>query len=452
MKNKKYLLAAALFCCTGCFLHAQSMQEGFFFRDYRQIYRFNPALNPGSDFVSGFELSKHALTNVGASAFLYPTADGLVTGLHSSISAGEFLGNLPDISKSITQYDFNVFSYGFARGDAYHTFEINARVPVSMSAPREAFELLKRGPVRDNYDLSRFGAKGQAYIELAYGYSRRLSDVVSIGGRVKLLAAMYGLSAKVTRFDVQMDDAGYQIAFNADLDVPSRLVDFPNVYPNQKLKLSDIRSNDRLPLPTGGGAALDLGVSVTPNEYLTLSASILDLGAVVWHYGNAAATTGYVFFNGLGTLTYDQLNEQGMKDKLKEVGNHLLDHTMLYLRGDKTRVEALTFHANLGAKYILPCYERVSVGAVASYSSYEYMPYWEARLGVEYNPFSWLDVYGSFGRGAYGNLYGFGLSAMFAKFQLFFNYQNGTCGMMPRSTTPIKANHRTWSIGLTYDL
>lgn len=440
-----------LFCCSGLFLRAQSMQEGFFLRDYRQIYRFNPALIPESDFISGFELTKHVLYNVGASAFLYPTEEGLVTGLHSSIPASQFLGNLPDISKSMTHYDFNIVSYGFARGDAYHSFEINVRIPFSVTAPKDAFDLLKRGTTRENYDLSGFGGKGQIYAELAYGYARRLSDVVSIGGRVKLLAAMYGMSYKVNTFDVQADDTGYQLFYGASLDVPARLMKL-RTYPDQDVKLGDLMTRDLIPLPTGGGAALDLGVAVRPNKYLTLSASILDLGGAIWHYGNATTSTMYMTFNGLGTLSYDQLNEQALKDKAGELADKLKNVVTLRPNRDQTRLEVLPFHANLGVKYILPCYEQVSFGAVASYSHYEYMPYWEARLGVEYKPFNWLDLYGSFGRGAYGNLYGFGLSAAFSKFQLYFCYQNGMNGTLPRSTTPLTANHRTWSVGLTYDL
>ena len=451
MNNRKYLLAAVLLCCAGTFLHAQSMQEGFFLRDYRQIYRFNPALMPESDFISGFELTKHVLNNVGASAFLYPTEDGLVTGLHSSIPASQFLGALPDISKSMTHYDFNIVSYGFAREDAYHSFEINVRIPFSVTAPKDAFDLLKRGTTRENYDLSGFGGKGQIYAELAYGYARRLSDVVSIGGRVKLLAAMYGMSYQVNTFDVQVDDAGYRLFYGANLDVPARMMKL-QTKPGQEVQLRDLMSRDLIPLPTGGGAALDLGVAVRPNEYLTLSASILDLGGAIWHYGNATTSSTYLAYDGLGTLSYDQLNEQALKEIAGEWADKLKNAVRLRSNRDQTRLETLPFHANLGVKYILPCYEQVSFGAVASYSHYEYMPYWEARLGVEYKPFNWLDMYGSFGRGAYGNLYGFGLSASFSKFQLYLSYQNGVNGTLPRTTTPLTANHRTWSIGLTYDL
>ena len=222
--------------------------------------------------------------------------------------------------------------------------------------------------------------------------------------------------------------------------------------PDQDVKLGDLMTRDLIPLPTGGGAALDLGVAVRPNKYLTLSASILDLGGAIWHYGNATTSTMYMTFNGLGTLSYDQLNEQALKDKAGELADKLKNVVTLRPNRDQTRLEVLPFHANLGVKYILPCYEQVSFGAVASYSHYEYMPYWEARLGVEYKPFDWLDIYGSFGRGAFGNQYGFGLSAAFSKFQLYYCYQNGMNGTLPRSTTPLTANHRTWSIGLTYDL
>jgi hypothetical protein len=452
MNNRKLLLAAVTLLCAGTLLQAQVYQQGFFLKDYRPIYRINPALFPDTDFIGGFEVTRDRAQNYGASSYLFPRDGEVVTGLHESVSADEFLGRLPDVIGQNVLIGVNLFSYGIKRGDAYHTFEVSAHIPSSYSVPKSVFDLLKRGTVLDEYDLSRFGVRGQAYIELAYGYGRRLSDVVSIGGRIKLLAAMWGASYRFTRFKVEKNASGsYTIFSSAELDLPSRFYKIETL-PDQEVNLMDIKSNYLFPLPTGGGAAVDLGVAVTPNKYLTLSASILDLGGIVWHYGNASISHDYMTFDGLGSFSYSELNKNALTEKAEEIGKKFLNGLKPRLNSDQVRWEVLPFTANLGVRYTLPCCEQVRLGAIANYTNNQYTPYWEARLGVDYDPFPWLDLTGSFGRSQYGFVYGFGLAAKFSRFQLYFGYENSTCGSLKRSSTPIDPAHKAWSVGLTYDL
>ena len=190
---------------------------------------------------------------------------------------------------------------------------------------------------------------------------------------------------------------------------------------------------------------------MTPNEYLTLSASILDLGALAMHYGNAAVSTGYQYFNGLD-LSYDDLNKNGLTNKALEIGKKFLDGLRPRLRYNKWRFEPLPFTANLGIRYTLPNFDQLRIGAIAQYTNYKYSPYWETRLGADYTPFKWLDLTASFGRGTYGFLYGFGISVHVSRFQVYYGLETGTCGTQKETTSLIDPTHRTWSIGLTYDL
>lgn len=448
---KKIILQIALFLSAGTLLHAQVYQQGFFLKDYRPIYRINPALFPDGDFISGFELTRDKVLNYGVSTFQYPYEGGLVTGLHESVPADLFLSRIPDVVAYNAGIGLNLFSYGIRRGDAYHSFEIGVRIPTILSAPKGVFELLKRGSVENHYDLSNFGLKAQAYIELNYGYGRKLSDIVSVGARAKLLLAMHGMSYRFTRFDVEKTDAGYTIYSRAELDLPSRFYKVEQ-FPGQDINLSDIHSHYLFPIPTGGGAAFDLGVAITPNEYLTLSASLLDFGGIAWHYGNASASSGYVAVDGLGEFGYEDLNKNGLTSRLKEIGKKFLDGLRPRLRYNQWRFEALPFTANLGVRYTLPSCEQVRVGAIAQYTNHAYCPYWETRLGADYTPLDWLDLTASFGRGTFGFLYGIGLSAHVSRFQVYFGYENGTSGTQKGSADSIDPTHKSWSLGLTYDI
>ena len=105
---KKFLLQIALFLSAGTLLHAQVYQQGFFLKDYRPVYRINPALFPDSDFIGGFEVSRNKVLNYGVSTFYYPYEGGLVTGLHESVSAETFLSGIPDMVSRNAEVSLNL--------------------------------------------------------------------------------------------------------------------------------------------------------------------------------------------------------------------------------------------------------------------------------------------------------------------------------------------------------
>jgi hypothetical protein len=160
--------------------------------------------------------------NVGAASFLYPRNGEVVTALHESVSADEFLGSLKDDIYLTGNIHFNLFSYGWKGEKAYHTLEAGIRAAYSASVPKEIFTILKLGTGEVSYDLSGINVAGNAVVELAYGYSRKLSDLISVGARAKLLVGIEALRYNVTRFDLTMQEDAYQAQVEADLDLTSR--------------------------------------------------------------------------------------------------------------------------------------------------------------------------------------------------------------------------------------
>ena len=91
----------------------------------------NPAENATLDngFIRIGELRSDTRNNVGASSFLFPSGDKLVTGLHSSISDEQFLGGLKPVNSMYSQIGYNLVSYGWKdKSLGYHTVEVGARV------------------------------------------------------------------------------------------------------------------------------------------------------------------------------------------------------------------------------------------------------------------------------------------------------------------------------------
>lgn len=157
-----------------------------------------------------------------------------------------------------------------------------------MELPGEPFKLLRTGVMESN-QMGRLRGQLDLYLELAYGYSRRVGDKLSLGGRLKLLAGLYGVDYNVTRLNLTISDQACQAEIDAELNLTDKMLKFSagdDGYMDWRTIVWEGIGNT----PSGGGAALDMGICYTPVEGLELSASVLDLGGILWHYGSAATS------------------------------------------------------------------------------------------------------------------------------------------------------------------
>lgn len=432
MKKFNLFLTLLLLCLT-THAGAQIFQEGFFLRNYRQAYRINPALTNESGFIGIAEVNYNTRSNVGASAFIYPTENGPVTAFHPSIGNGQFLNQLKDINYQLGTINANLFAYGFRTNNLYHTLELNVRGLYAGSMPKSIFQFIKTGSSVPNIDLHGMGATGQLYAEAAYGIGINLGDFVSLGARAKLLVGLFSVEANISRMKLYMGEHELAADFLVEGDLTSE-------------------TGWRKRLPKGVGAAFDFGVAVYPVEGLTISASIVDLGGVFWNYASSAVSEGYVSFTGLPNMTYEQLNAKGILNQLKTWCSDWWKE----LKPESTKrgmtFRMIPFQVNGGIKYVMPFYDRLNIGAVGQYTTYAGWPYWEARFGVGVNPLKWLDLTANIGRGSFGAVYGVAGSLCFGHFRIQAGLQNGFGGSIPYEGTPLKPNSKTITFGLTYDL
>lgn len=452
MKSKRSILFLALLLCALLPLDAQSFQEGFFLSDYRTGYRFNPALQNPVDFLSVGDFSKQARTNVGERAKYYPVGGSVVTALHSSVPAETFLANLQPDNYKLSAVQYNLFSYGMARGAAYHTFEAGVHGNYSASVPIEVFEILKKGTARSPYDLSDAGLAGQLYAELAYGYSRDLDGIVTVGFRSKLLLGLNAASYRVTKLDLTMDETEYTTDIEARFDLTNRS---KNLIPDEEGFLNPFRTEkNKTGLPSGVGLALDFGVVIRPNPYLTLSASMLNLGGILWHYGNAAESSGTASFTGLKEATFADFSLDGVKKLAKDVADEYVAALRLRKSAAMNRWGSLPVQWNAAAKYTMPFWDTLSVGAVASYTHYGAMPYWDARGAFGLHPFGvfeWVDFTANAGWDTFGPVYGWALGLRLSNFRLSVGRESSIGPRIPDGDK-LDPHASLSTFGLTYDL
>ena len=413
----------------------------------------NPAENASleSGFVRIGEIRTNTRNNVGVSAFLFPREDKVVTGLNASVSTEDFFGGLQPVNSMFSQIGYNLVSYGWkgtSRG--FHTVEVGAKVNYGVSVPKEIFQILKSGTAQSPYDLAALRAFGDVYGEIAYGYSLPLGEKVSVGARVKLLVGLNSVDISARNFALTMNENQYRLDLDADIDLTNR---------NQKigtdsegyLDYTSFSGKGKLGFPTGAGLAMDLGLVWKPFDGFTLSASVLDLGGILWYYGNAGTSSGSYSFEGLKELTMEELSEDKIVSRLKAAGEEVLGVIRPKSVDGRYRFKAVPLNANLSASYAMPFWERLSVDATGLYTGYAFCaPYWEARGGLSLDFPGVAHIGASAGSGAYGFVYGACGSVDFCSFRLYVACENGIGGVMPYSSTPLKANNKVFTLGLTY--
>ena len=420
----------------------------------------NPALNASLEngFVRIGEFQSTTRNNVGAASFLFPSGDKLVTGLHSSISSEEFLSGLKPVNSLYSQINYNLVSYGWKdRIRGFHALEVGARVNYGVSVPKEIFQLLKEGTTQSPFDLSSLRAFGNVYGEIAYSYALPLSEKFSIGARAKLLVGLNSVELSARTLELSASEEQYTLNMDADVDLTNRYKKI-GTDKDGYLDYTSFSGKGKWGLPTGLGLALDLGFVWKPFRGFTLSASVQDLGGILWYYGNAGRASGSYTFDGLHDLSADQLNAASLLSELKQEGEALLrvikPHPPVKPLDELpgwVKAKALPLSANLDMRYAMPFWEALSVGATGLYSGYSYCaPYWEARgsLALDFPGRAQMEL--SAGDGAHGFVYGVSGSVEFVSFRLYARYENGIGGTIPYGNTPLQANNKSLQIGLVY--
>lgn len=451
---RKNICILAVLALTALSSRAQSFQQAFFLDGYTLAYRYNPAIQNEGAFLSVGQLESHTLNNVGMASFLYPRDGEVVTGLHSSVSAQELLGNLQPDNYLSGHLNVNLFSYGWRQGENYHTLEGNIRAHYGVSIPREIFAVLKQGPGHSVHEMGGLHLWGSGYGEVAYGYSRRLSSWITVGARAKLLLGVESLDYNMTRLDVSASEEAVTASVEANLDLTSRWATIP-ADEDGYYRLLDLRllsSNNRWKGPSGGGLAVDLGVLLTPAEGLTMSASVVDLGGIFWYFGNAGKSQGTTTFTGLDGLTLEEIKGDGLSEKFNELKEEFMQTLKIKALDSRMSFAAVPFQVNLGAKYELPFYRPLSVGATGNFLFQRGMNYREGRVALAWNPRSWLGMSADIGTGTYGMVYGLALNAAFKRIRFTAAWSNGFGGTLGQSGVPLRANNKFITLGLAYDL
>lgn len=402
---------------------AQEIATSYFLDNNPYSYRINPAI-PSEKSFAGLIISNVNLSigsNTGINALLYPTSNGgLVTGLHSSISAEQFLGNMPKNIRVDQVFNENLLAVGFWTENAFHSIELNVKEDVFAGLPRDIFEMFKCGSSVYPYDLSQTAASVKSYGEIAYGYSRKINDKWAVGGRVKLLMGLAAGNVDFEKayFTVNGDQVSYDVAakfrLSSNFLSVGTKVDDPRLFDFSVFNLDPSSIS-----PCGWGGAIDLGATYKPIKDLTVSLSVLDLGGIGWKYNIVGKSSGSDSFTG-ETIKSDG-TVQGDYQKFIDKMQTLADFEQV--EGGESSFNMLACTVNLGARYNMPFYNRLSAGLLLTGKMDKYNSCFGARLGATVTPVDWFSFTGNYGINTYCKSFGVAMSLNAAFLNLMVAYE-----------------------------
>lgn len=377
---------------------SQDLSSAYFIDNYTYAYRLNPAFSFPKTFVGGLlsNVNFGSNGNIGISTIFYPHNDKLVSFMHHSVDRDEFLSRIHPVNKVNINASYNIASVGFWTklfgNKVFQTFDINLRNNTSFKVPYSLLSFLKaEEETYYLYDLSNYSLYSRSFVEFASGTSFKLGNW-EIGGRAKFLLGTNKVELKVKSMFATLNGAFWVISTDAILrasggGVKKRLKE-SSMGEYEVLDLKKVRVR---PLGFGGlGGAIDLGARYRINEYIEVSAAVNDLGIIVWRNKVNAINRKNTRIVSVDDIKLDDVGSLG--DVLSGIINKVKSVYEFDPVKSNNTFQSLSLNVNVGAKFIVPFYNKLSIGVLGSMRNSNIDRYHEVRLSLNASATNWLSL------------------------------------------------------------
>ncbi len=455
MTNKKSILVALVAMLT-LSVSAQQVNTLYFLENAPMRHTINPAFQPVSQGYVNFTPLGWMSYSVGNNSltmsdifFVDPTTGKTITPLHPNADKNAFLRQMRAMTLVNGEATLGLVNFGFRVNEVgYVTIGINERMTAGTTVPQSIFNFALGGGMTDltggynRFSLAGLGAGATLYTEISGGYSHRLDERWTIGGKLKILLGQAYMGANTKNLSIDASTEQWNIYGTASMDIAAPVdaaylasyIDGKNM--NQVIKSFEDGTFDTKKLidtddpkalvksvlnPAGYGAAIDFGFTFKPIENLQITAALTDFGFIYWSRSNRFTCTVDTVFEGAGTIDYGDpayrdadgnFSTAIVMDTVKSRMMGLLDGVYMRQAGSGfARMTSARLNVGVDANF---WDNRVGVGLVSATRLYNARLYEEITLGVAFRPFNWLSLAASYSllsNGKYSNI-GAGLSIM----------------------------------------
>ena len=453
MTHFKYFAIAA-FAAVSTGVAAQDLRTGYFSDNFMYRHNLNPAFDNEEEYFSipfiG-NLNVNMAGNFGYEELvhknpLYPDrSDKKMTSFMNPYLSNPLKGFASGDNKVNATLKENIFSMGFKKWGGYNTVELNVRAQANVTAPYQLFEFAAY-PENAFYDIGDISLSAQAFAELSVGHSRRVNDKIRVGAKAKLLVGMGDAQVKMEDVTVNLSDANqWVVKAKAQADVSMsgfKYLSKTKEYESKGGSCSHVNDVDlKVGGPSGFGLAVDAGLTYQLNDDISFSASILDLGAIMWTKDYRAENDQQEFvFDGFHDVGVGGDNPNVLDNQADKYTDQMLDFANLRDKGDKgARITGIGTTINLGAEYVLPTFRMLKLGLLTTAKINGPYSWMEGRLSGNISPVDWFDGTLAIAVNNYQSNLGF-LANFHSKKLGFFIGMDCPLGKVSKELIPLNSN------------
>ena len=423
---------------------AQDLKSGYFIDNYLYRHDMNPAFGNEKNYIAVPVLGNVNVNlrgNVGVSDILYKVDGRTALFLNPKVSTAEFDKNINDNNKLTEDVKVQILGAGFKAFGGYNTFEINACEALDAHVPGSVLKAAKDGLTNQTYDFSNIDVNAQAYAEIALGHSHQINEHLRIGAKLKFLVGLANVDMNLKKAVLTLDENNYTAVVDAEIQSSLKEVQYAHET-NERTGHTYVSGVDNTKWGIAGfGVGVDLGAEYKLDNW-DFSAAILNLGSIRYSSNYTASTDGE---KSVETDKYSFNIDEDAVNSFENEGNKLKDDlSTLYELDDKgdtgSRTRALGATLNLGVKYTLPSYDKLSFGLMNTTSIRVKYSWTDFRLSANYHPIKCLALSANLSAGSFGFGFGWMLDVQAKKGIDFFIGMDATPGKLAKQGIPLSSN------------
>lgn len=437
---KKYIIAIVLLVAFGA--QAQEVSTLYFLENAPMRHLVNPAFQPVSKGYLNFTPLGYMSMSAGNNSLtltdlIYVAPNGqTVTAFHPQYGNRDLL--LKSMKDPITfreNLNLNWISFGFRiKEKGYFTFQVSSKIEAIESVPKGVVSFFAEStPVSStnpmNINLNALNVGVQVYSEIAGGYSHKINDIWTVGGKLKILLGTANIGVDLKKFELKGNTEKLSLngqanilaaAPLANVALPETITMNSEDYGSIVENIGESITSDIFQVikPAGYGAAIDLGFTATPLKQLQISVALNDLGFIHWGSARAYSASIDTSFTGVGPFDYSDFMKGGqfVSDSLvSAINKQMQGYTDAIKIGGFSnsfnRMITTKLNVGIDGRFFN---NRLSVGVLSRTMLYNGHLSEEVTFGLAGKPANWFNIAASYSlieNGKFSNI-GAGLSFM----------------------------------------
>lgn len=278
----------------------------------------NPGLQPTRGYlnlpiIGGFNVTANT-NSLGINDIIDITKDG-----NDFLNNNTLYNSLKQDNRFNMNLNTNILSFGWIKGKNFWSVNAGLRMDIGAQINKDMFTMMRN---MNGFDIKSVAGKPQsykmgnqsinmnAYAEVGLGFSRRITEKLTVGARAKMLLGLARTEVNIEQFDLDLDIPevpnienmtpqelmdyefsesdwyGKGYSYNAKANVVTTLKGGGMTFDPETNMINGFDLDASSFGIAGTGFGIDLGASYSILKNLTVSAAVLDLGVMKWNKSN----------------------------------------------------------------------------------------------------------------------------------------------------------------------